>query len=286
MEVVNMHMTNSTVEIKDGKVLFSKEILEYFENLRNKETSEWIDKYFEVLSDTLNFDAEKYNIHHIRPCFTFKDSEHTKREESKPLADKFEGNLIKLSIYNHIKAHYFLWKIFDNFDSRNAIQQMCGIKIYIESLSENELSNIAEFQEECAEENQTKEEKDEYNKKWRTEHKEELKIYQKKHREENIEKITKRKKQRYQENRDKILEEKRKYHQENKEKISKDKKKYYDENRDEILEKKKREYNQDCYDPIKEEPCVFGVLKGRKQRHPDLYKDVIPRNCIIKEDQQ
>ena len=57
-----MHMTNSTVEIKDGKVLFSKEILEYFENLRNKETSEWIDKYFEVLSDTLNFDAEKYNI--------------------------------------------------------------------------------------------------------------------------------------------------------------------------------------------------------------------------------
>lgn len=52
-------MTNSTVEIKDGKVLFSKEILEYFEDLRNKETSEWIDKYFEVLSDENNLTAEK-----------------------------------------------------------------------------------------------------------------------------------------------------------------------------------------------------------------------------------
>ena len=77
-------MTNSTVEIKDGKVLFSKEILEYFEDLRNKETSEWIDKYFEVLSDENNLTAEKYNIHHIRPCCTFKDKEHKNRKHRHP----------------------------------------------------------------------------------------------------------------------------------------------------------------------------------------------------------
>ena len=150
-------MTNRTVEIKDGKVLFSKEILEYFENLRNKETSEWIDKYFEVLSDTLNFDAEKYNIHHIRPCFTFKDDEHTKREESKPLADKFEGNLIKLSIYNHIKAHYFLWKIFNNIDSKIAFQKMSGRYKNINNVTEEELEEISLLQENCAKENQTEE---------------------------------------------------------------------------------------------------------------------------------
>ena len=49
-----MPRRNSTTEIKNGKVVFSKEILEYFENLRNKETSEWIDKYFEVLGNKNN----------------------------------------------------------------------------------------------------------------------------------------------------------------------------------------------------------------------------------------
>ena len=176
-------MTNSTVEIKDGKVLFSKEILEYFEDLRNKETSEWIDKYFEVLSDENNLTAEKYNIHHIRPCRTFKDKEHKNRKQTKPLADKFNGNLIKLSVYNHLVVHYYLWKIFDNYDSKNAFQHMCGVKIYIENLSEDELFKIALLQEECVRKNQTKEEKKEYNKKYHNEHKEKFdkhrKIYQK-----------------------------------------------------------------------------------------------------------
>ena len=107
-------MTNSTVEIKDNKVLFSKEILEYFEDLRNEETSEWIDKYFDILSDENNLTVEKYNIHHIRPCCTFKDKEHKNRKQTQKLADKFNGNLIKLSIYNHFFAHYYLWKIFNS----------------------------------------------------------------------------------------------------------------------------------------------------------------------------
>ena len=76
-----MAKRNSTVEIKDGKVVFSQEVLEYFENLRNEENSKWIDKYFKVLNDASNLGAEKYNLHHIRPCCTFKDETHKNRSE-------------------------------------------------------------------------------------------------------------------------------------------------------------------------------------------------------------
>ena len=54
-----MPKRKSNIKIEDGKVIFSQEILDYFENLRTKENSIWIDKYFEVLSDPLNFDAKK-----------------------------------------------------------------------------------------------------------------------------------------------------------------------------------------------------------------------------------
>ena len=60
-----MSKRNSTVEIVNSKVVFSTEVLSYFENLRTEENSEWIDKYFDVLSNPLNLDAKKYNIHHI-----------------------------------------------------------------------------------------------------------------------------------------------------------------------------------------------------------------------------
>ena len=62
--------------------------------------------------------AKKYNTHHIKPCFTFKDKEHKNRKETEPLANKFNENTIKLSIYNHILAHYYLWRIYDNQDSK------------------------------------------------------------------------------------------------------------------------------------------------------------------------
>ena len=73
-----------------------------------KKTSEQIDKYFNALRDESNLSAKKYNTHHIKPCFTFKDKTHSSREETEPLANKMKENLIKVSIYNHIKAHYFL----------------------------------------------------------------------------------------------------------------------------------------------------------------------------------
>lgn len=156
-----MSMINSTVEIKNGKVVFSEEVLEYFENLRNEENSEWIDKYFKVLNDASNLGAEKYNLHHIRPCCTFKDDKHKKRNETQSLGDKFKGNIIKLSIYNHVKAHYFLWKIFNDLDSKCSIMYLCGLKTNIDNLSEDELNKIALIREECAKTNQTEEERKE-----------------------------------------------------------------------------------------------------------------------------
>ena len=42
-----MPRRNSTTEIIDGKVVFSKEVLSYFESIRTEENSAWIDKYFE-----------------------------------------------------------------------------------------------------------------------------------------------------------------------------------------------------------------------------------------------
>ena len=61
-----MPRRNSTVEIVDGKVVFSEEVLEYFESIRNEENGVWIDKYFEYLSDESNLVATKYNLVHLR----------------------------------------------------------------------------------------------------------------------------------------------------------------------------------------------------------------------------
>ena len=58
MEVVKMSKRNSMTEIKNGKVVFSKEILNYFESIRTEENSEWINKYFDVLLDSSNFNTE------------------------------------------------------------------------------------------------------------------------------------------------------------------------------------------------------------------------------------
>ena len=159
-----MPRRNSTVEIVDGKVVFSKEVLEYFESIRNEENSVWIDEYFERLSDKENLTAEKYNGHHIIPCFSFKDENHKTRKETLPLANKVENNIIKLSVYNHIIAHYCLWKIFNNEDSRRAVYLMYE-KRNLDYLSENEMKEFAKIQEECAKENRTKEEFKEYQKK-------------------------------------------------------------------------------------------------------------------------
>ena len=262
-----MSNINSMTEIKNSKVEFSTEILNYFENIRNEENSEWIDRYFEVLNDKNNQLAEKYNIHHIRPCFTFKDKEHKNRKETKIIADEFNGNLIKLSIYNHIKAHYFLWKIFDNWDSRHSVQHMCGLKTNLDNLSEDELDEIALLKEECAKKNKTKEEKLEDSRNYKKEQKDEIKQYKKKYREENKDK-------------------KSKWDANYRKKHAEDIAKYKKENKERLI-KQTKEYNeQKCYDPKENNICTLSALQKRKRKHADKYKDIIPTDCIFKSEDE
>ena len=262
-----MPRRNSTVEIKDGKVVFSKEVLSYFESIRTEENSAWIDKYFEYLSDEENLTAEKYNGHHIIPCFTFKDETHRTRKETEPFADKVEGNVIELSIYNHLLAHYCLWKIYDNRDSKNTMQRMCGEEKYIDTLTEQELKEIAILKEECAKKNLTEEERKKKKyarvKKYKNSHKQQVSEQGKRYRESHKEE-----KARYD----------KEYKRRNKEKIKKKNKENYENNKDKISEKGK----QLCFDPIKNKPCTLNALKCRKQRNKELYKDVTPTQCIIK----
>ena len=151
-----MSELKSNVIIKNNTIIFSKEILQYFESIKNDNNSKWIDKYFQVLSDISNINAEKYNIHHIRPCFTFKDENHKNRKETKILANNFSLNRINLSVYNHVLAHYYLWKIYNNIDSKLALSRMCELNTKY-NFSEIELKEIAKFKEECSKKNKTKE---------------------------------------------------------------------------------------------------------------------------------
>ena len=265
-----MPRRNSTVEIKDGKVVFSKEVLEYFESIRTEENSVWIDKYFDYLSDESNLSAEKYNGHHIIPCFTFKDETHRTRKETESLANKVEGNIIKLSIYNHILAHHCLWKIYNNYESKYSIQYTIGKNKEIDGLSENEIKEIAKIQEECAKTNQTEEERKERQKKkynkaniYKKSHKKQISEQGKRYRESHKEEISKK---------GKI------YRENNKEKIKKKNKENYEKNKDKVSEKGK----QLCFDPIENKSCTLNALKCRKQRNKELYKDIAPTQCIIK----
>lgn len=279
-----MPIKKANVKIENGKVVFSQEILDYFESIKTEENSEWIDKYFEVLADTSNFNAEKYNIHHIRPCFTFKDENHKTRKETEPFADEFNGNLIKLSVYNHVFIHYYLWKIFNNKDSKLAFQRMCGINKYTENITENELKEIAILKEECTKENLTDEELKELRRKYNVAHKEKRKKYDDEHKKEKAEYDKEYRKK----NNVRISKRRKIYREKNKDKIAESLKIWYFNHREERLEKN-REYNkvydsQQCYDPKENDNCTLSALRSRKRRHHDRYINIIPTDCIIKND--
>lgn len=276
-----MSKRNSTVEIVNGKVVFSEEVLSYFESIRNEENSAWIDKYFEYLSDENNLTATKYSGHHIIPCFTFKDETHKNRKETEPLANKIEGNIIKLSIYNHILAHHCLWKIFDNFDSKSSFQQMCGQKKYMNDISEDELKEIAKLKDECAKENQTEKERKEYEKQYREENKDKLKKKSKIYREENKEKIKIQHHENYINNKERHSQNGKVYYENNKSYLLKKRKERYENNKEEYLKKNNERKYQQCYDPIKENFCTYGALVGRKFRNKELYKNISISECII-----
>lgn len=86
---------------------FTFEILDYYDSIATDENFEWIENYFNILMKNENINAEKFDMHHIRPCCTFKDEEYKTRKQTEKLANEFNGNIIKLSYKNHIMAHYF-----------------------------------------------------------------------------------------------------------------------------------------------------------------------------------
>ena len=302
MRVINMSNENNNLIIKNNQV----QIYNYFDSIKTYENEEWINKYFKVLSDPSNLISDKYNIHHIRPCFTFKDKIHKNRKDCKPLAD-FDENLIKISVYNHILAHFYLWKIFNNKDSKTAFQRMCGQGKYIDNLTEDELKEIAKLKENCAKKNQTKEERKECFKKWYENNKEDIlkknkeryennkeliseqmKKYNKTHKEQRSEyskewyKNHKKERQKY---REEHKEKNKKYHEEyyntHKEKMKKSSSEWIKNHKEEQNKYHKEYSHQICYDPIKRDYPNYRTLYTRIYRNKELYKGIILKNCIL-----
>lgn len=249
---------------------FSFEVLGYFDSICTDENYEWIDKYFEVLMKEENKTAEKFNKHHIRPCHTFKDKEHKTRKQTKPLADEFNGNLIKLSVYNHLFAHHCLWKIFNDYDSKMAFQRMCGQGKYIDNLTENELKEIARLKEECAKKNQTEEEKREQRKQYNENHKKERKEYSKQRYENNKERITKQHKDYYEYNKEEILERQKERNKNNKEKIAGYSKEYRKNNKEKISKKLKEWYENNKEDVLNQQKQYY---KNNKEKIAKYHKE-------------
>lgn len=275
---------------------FSFEILDYFDSITTDENFKWIEKYFNVLMKNENINTLKFDNHHIIPCALLKDENHKFRNETVILANEINGNLIKLSYENHIIAHYCLWKIFpNNEDIRRPIYLMLG-KININELTETKVKELAKIQEECRKANMTDEEKKEYLKNWHLSKKEErnakAKEYHKNNkehldkkakewREKNKEERNRKERERYKNNKEKYQKQHKEYYENNKEILAKKEKEYRKNNKEKLSEKGKERNNRLCYDPIKEEYCNYNILKYRKSKNKEKYKDVILKDCII-----
>ena len=85
---------------------------------------------------------------------------------------------------------------------------------------------------------------------------------------------------------DEVREYDRERYYKNKEQKLEYAKTHYQEKHDEILEKQKARSNQKCYDPKENDICSLQALQKRKRKDKEKYKDVVPRDCIIKENQQ
>ena len=250
-----MTKRQSNVKIENGKVDLSPLILSVLCDLETEENIEYIRKYKNILLEPSNLTAEKYEVHHIIPVFAFKDKIYKNRKEIEPIIDKFEENKIKLSYSNHIVAHYYLWKIFDNWDSKRAIQKLCN-ELKIDNLTEDEIIMIGKFEEECRKKNQTKEERAEQYKKWADNNQDWLKAY------------------------------KKKWNEENKERRAKTNKDWVNNNKTRYSEYQRNYSHQMCYDPIENEPCTHEALRWRKRKHKEKYKNVKLCDCIIRTENQ
>ena len=257
--------------------VFSFEVLNYFDSIATEENVDWIGKYFNVLMKSENESATKYNEHHIRPCCTFKDKDHKNRKQTQSLGDAFNGNIIKVSISNHIRCHYFLWKIYpNNIDIRRAVWRMCGKgKIYENKLTEEEIEEFAKMAEECAKENRTDEEKKEYRKNYYNENKDNALERANEWVKVNAERVKQNKSDWYQRNQEDILKERK----DNRLKYLEKERNYRHTHKDKIKERA----NRPCRDPIRKDVCKWSILKHRKSRSKELYEDIKLADCLIKD---
>lgn len=268
---------------------FSFEVLDYFNSICTDENYEWIVKYFNVLIKEENKTAEKFNDHHIRPAFTFRDDNHKNRKETKSLANEVNGNIIRLSVQNHIKAHNYLRFIFKNTIyegyARSAIYIICK-KRNVENFTESEIDEIAKIIEDCAKENKTDEERKQHHKEWYDKNRDKLLEQGRKRAELNKEKLSANGKRWYRENKERHKEWQKEWEENHKE----ERKEYFHEwrenNRDDVRKNENERNARMCIDPTDGTKCLYGTLRSRKVRNKEKYKDVIPSQCIIKENQQ
>ena len=73
------------------------------------------EEYINLINEAKAKIPSVYEVHHILPKSMF------------PLWSKKENNLIKLSIENHYRAHYLLYKIYNNWEMTNAFKYMLDI---------------------------------------------------------------------------------------------------------------------------------------------------------------
>ena len=268
---------------------FSFEVLDYFDSICTDENYKWIVKYFNVLMKKENKTAEKFNDHHIRPAFTFRDDNHKNRKETKSLANEVNGNIIRLSVQNHIKAHNYLRFIFKNTIyegyARSAIYIICK-KRNVENFTESEIEEIAKIIEECSKENKTDEERKQRNKEWYNKNRDKLLEQGRKRAELNKEKLSANGKRWYRENKERHKAWQKEWEENHKE----ERKEYFHEwrenNRDDIRKNENERNARMCIDPTDGTKCLYGTLRSRKVRNKEKYKNVIPSQCIIKEEQQ
>ena len=136
--------------------------------------------------------------------------------------------------------------------------------------------------------NEHKNERKEYRKIYQKENKNEISEYQKNYREEHKndnewkEYHKNYSKKWNQDNKERVYEKHKKYNEEHKDELTEYYKKWEENNKEKRKEQHKIYDAQKCIDPIEGDECTYGVLRTRKYRNKEKYKDIVPSEYIIK----
>lgn len=57
---------------------------------------------------------------------------------------------------------------------------------------------------------------------------------------------------------------------------------YYENNRSRLVQAACCYNSKSCRDPVAGDVCRYNTLVHRKRNHPELYKDIVIKDCIIK----